>query len=545
MMSNERTAQLDELIKVAKAGFEHYKPSFDKLNNAYLLYLEQQQLESLKQRNKSRLYIPKINSKAKRIADALSETYFNNDTFAVLETYINSKQEVIDKWQKVLDIYTSMLRLYNTFAPMFQKIPFLGTSVAKVYWSNDMPVIEEIELDDIYFDPNAKSVSDIRFIVNKINLTTSDLLRLAKKKVFNKKMVDELIDSVTMNQTTMYERVMLYDVYELIDDKWYLSTIYDNSVILRDMVELKDGQPFIFGYMTPQVRSYEESNFVCAYGEPPLASILPLQDEMNITRNGFIDGVNACLKPKIVAPLSANISRADIETIGKPIFTENPTAISFVPLPSLQSAQVNITLIDNEMSEASGISPQQNGATTTRKETATMASIMANEGSVRLQGYIRTYNETFFEPVFERLAKLVWKYGQKEFFAGYDRSEIPSFAVNLNTGIGALNKEVQKQGLIQASGAISNHINLCMGLQDIQTARRMLNANFKIIEQLLPLYGIKNVDEFLDKEPNVFNEQGENLSGYPESMPSQQGLIPNMQGSSVQGLISSPSEPMA
>ncbi|AQW87165.1 bacteriophage head to tail connecting protein [Campylobacter pinnipediorum subsp. caledonicus] len=468
---------LQELLSNAKDGFEKYKPSFDKLNSAYLLNLEQEQITSLAKRNKSRIYIPKINAKAKRISDSLSETYFNNDTFAKLQTYINSKQEVIDKWQEALDIYTDMLKLYNTFAPIFQKIPFLGTSVAKVYWSGDMPIIEEIELDEIYFDPNAKSPRDVRYIVNKLILTADDLLALAKRKIFKKEQVLLSLDDIEFKP---YERFEVYDIYEQINGEWEVSTLF-NETLLREGIKLKDGQPFIFGYMTPQVRDFNEQDFVCVYGEPPLASILPLQDEINITRNSIIDGINMALKPKIVVNTSANVTREQIETIGLPIFTNEPTALQVLPAPNLNVAQLAVSLIDQEMSEASGVSPQQNGASTYRKETATMASIMANEGSVRIQGYIRTFNETFFEPIFERLAKLVWKYGNADFFAGYSRDEIPSFAVSLNTGIGALNKEVQKQGLMEAMGAIGNQLGVCLQLQDMEGAMQLKKANGKIL----------------------------------------------------------------
>ncbi|MCD8212678.1 MAG: tape measure protein [Campylobacter sp.] len=154
-------------------------------------------------------------------------------------------------------------------------------------------------------------------------------------------------------------------------------------------------------------------------------------------------------------------------------------------------------------SEVSGISPQQNGVTTIRQETATMASIMANEGSVRLQGYIRTFNETFFEPIFERLAFLVWKYGDPMFFAGYQRKDIPSFKVNINTGIGALNKEVQKKSLIDAGGLIVQQFGMCLQLGDQQGAARMQAANERLLLELLPLYGIKNADEFIGKKSEL------------------------------------------
>ncbi|MDL0090069.1 portal protein [Campylobacter gastrosuis] len=489
-------ARLTELKIRAIDGFNHYKPSFDKLNRAYLLALDEDKALSLKERGKANLFIPKLNAKAKRITDSLSETYFNNDEFAKLEGYINSVQKVINKWQEALNCYCDMIRLYKIFMPIFQKIPFLGTAVAKVFWRNGMPVIEEVELDDVYFDPNAKDHDDIRYIVNRISLTYSDIKALARRGVYDKEAVSAILESENLE----YERVNVYDIYEQdINAEWQVSTIDEGGAVLRADIKLKDGCPFVIGYMLSQVRAYDESTFVCAYGEPPLASILPLQDEMNFARNAMIDGINRQINPKILMGLSANVSRRDLESAG-PTFTADPSAVNIMPPPNLSFAVQNISLIDNEMSEVSGVSPQQNGATTARAETATMSQIMANEGSVRLQGYIRTFNETFFEPLFERLAMLIWRYGAKEFFAGYDRAEVPSFRVTLNTGIGALNKEVQKNSLMQASQALNAHFNLYAQIGDPNGMLKILKANEKVIRDILPLYGIKNTNEYLGDE---------------------------------------------
>ena len=458
MTNDERISYLEELVQIAYNGYAEYKPFFDKLNDAYLLVLESELYNSLKERNKSKNYIPKLNSKAKRIYDGLTETYFNNDTFAKLEPYINSSHDVIDKWQEALNFYCDKINLYKIFSPIFLKAAFSPSSVVKVFWGKDEAKIEEI---DIYFDPDAKNTDDIRYIVHRIYLTINDIKKLIKNKTFKQ---------IDLSENRPYERICLNEIYELNDDKWSVSTLY-NSELLRDKVELKDGQPFIFGYMLPQTKRNTDKMFVCAYGEPALSSLLPLQDELNAIRNSITDVTRNQATPKIIFNRSASISRADLERPSGAIFTDSPADIKIAP--------------------------------TTRQETATMASIMANEGSVRLQGYIRTYNETFFEPIFERLAFLVWKYGNPLFFAGFNRGEVPSFNINLNTGIGALNKEVQKKSLMDASGIISAQFGMCLQLQDADGANRMKEANEKILLELLPLYGIKDPENFIGKESEL------------------------------------------
>nr|DAR92958.1 MAG TPA: Head tail connector [Caudoviricetes sp.] len=497
---DDRAGYLDELRQIAMNGYEYYRPALDKLNDAYLLVLEPELLQYLKDKNKSRNYIPKLNSKAKRIYDGLTETYFNNEKFAKLEPYINSTGDVIDKWQEALDHYCEQINLYKVFAPIFLKAPFTPSSIVKVYWQGSGARIDEIDIGEIFFDPNAKDLDDIRYIVHRIYLTPEDAKELLDEGIY-KTDTPEIFGG-----KKPYERFELFEIYELKKKKWYVSTLFENN-ILRDAVELKDGQPFVFGYMLPQVKGKNDENYICAYGEPVLASMLPLQEELNVTRNSVTDVVRNQVMPKTVLPKSANVSRDEIHKVGIPIYTDAPANVTIIPPGDIGGAMAALQTIENEMSEVSGVSPQQNGAPTTRKETATMASIMANEGSVRLQGYIRTYNETFFEPIFERLAFLVWKYGDPIFFAGFNRGEVPSFSVNLNTGIGALNKEVQKQSLMDASGVIGAQFGMCLQLGDGDGAARMKEANEKILLELLPLYGIKNPNEFIGKEGRLIDQQ--------------------------------------
>lgn len=491
--ADELASHLKELDTKARAGYERYKKAFDELNEAYLLCLAPELENTLTRRNKSKNFIPKLNAKAKRIYDGLTETYFNNDKFAKLEPYINSSNDVIDKWQEALDHYCEMLGLYRVFAPIFLRAPFSASLVVKVFWDDkkQKAVVEDVGLDRIFFDPQAQSVDDVRYLVNDIYLTELDLAQAKKDKSLS-------YDDELFKGKNPYERFKITEYYEKIGPSWYVSSLYEGAV-LRARVKLKDGQPFVWGWLLPQIRRNDEEDFVCAYGEPALGAILPLQHEMNVVRNSMTDIIRQQTNPRLIIDSSSMTDAAQFDTLSPVVNVERGGYMGVVPVGDLSGTQFGLGVIEQEMSETSGVSPQQNGTQTVRKETATMASIMANEGSVRLQGYIRTFNETFFEPIFERLAKLVWKYGDSMFFAGYVRQEIPSFNVNLNTGIGALNKEVQKQSLMDASAVIGAQFNMCLQTGDANGAERMKRANEKILSELLPLYGIKKPDEFLGK----------------------------------------------
>lgn len=492
-----KSDQIQNLISTAQSGYDYYKKFFLEAEDAFFMRMDPILKKYLEDNNMSNLYFPKINAKCKRITDSLSETYFNNDKFSKLSEYINSDPKVIEKWQEANDHYTELINLYKTFLPIFQEAPYIGTSIAKVYWSGKQCRIDKMSVEDVWFDPNARTDADVRYIVENIYMTKGDIKALQKSKIYSHKVdVDK-----TFNESKPSERFKLQEVYFLEDGKWKVTTVYNGSVFLRENIELRDGHPFVWGYLMPQMKSINEnSTYVCCYGEPVINSIIPLQYEFNETRNRIIDGTRQHLQPKIIAARSAGISRADIETVGKPIFANSTAGITVVPPPNLVSAQQNVVAIDTDMSETVGVSPNQNGISGLKNQTATESSIMSNEGSVRMQGYIRTFNETFFEKVFERLAMLVWYYGDAMFFTGIDRTELPSYKVSLNTGIGALNKEVQKQGLTQAYQLIGQQFQMYASIQDQEGVTRMAKASEKVVKEILPLVGVKNVDEFLGEE---------------------------------------------
>lgn len=481
--------RFNKLISKAKDGYGKYSSSFKALNNAYLLNYSDEKKKFLFDHDKSALYYPKLNAKAKRIMDALSQTYFESDKMALLENNINSDSTILQMWQYAFDYYCKVINLYAILQPEFLKVSFLGTSIAKIYWDSDKPAIEMLDIDKVFFDPNAKNYDDLRYIIHEFSLTKDDIKRYIKDKIYKN-------GDLEFDDSDEYKRYKLYDIYELKNGKWILSTIFDDKAILRQEIELKDGLPIVCGYTLAQVKKLGENDFIGVYGEPPLASILPLQDEFNNLRNASIEATKQHLYPKMLINKNAQIDRDELINPTSPIYVKDLGAVSVLPQPSIQTAIANIQAIDNDMSETSGISPQQNGATSVRAETATMSSIMANEGSIRLNGYIRTYNETFIEPLFYKFAQLIYKYGDPMFFVGVDRSEVMSFKLNLECGIGALNKEVQKRNLIESSSLLGNHFQMCLAIQDLPGAERIKNAHEELIAKIMPLFGVKDFDKY-------------------------------------------------
>ncbi len=505
--NDERVSFLTQLIRESKSGYENYKPHFKELQDAYLL--ENKVMQKLRKRNKSSIYIPKINSKVKYLITSLNEVYFNSERMADIETYINSDDTIIELWQNAIDFYSGKINMFKIFQPLFLDVLLVGTSIAKLTWHKGMPRIERVDIDSIFFDPNALNSEDVGYIVNEIYLTYNQIHERQKLGFYKNIEIEKLFD-----EDDEYKKIKLYDIYERKgDDTWVVSTLFESN-LLRNEIDLKDGQPFIWGSMLPQLKKIDNENYVSAYGEPIMASAMPLQDEINITRNLLIDAVRSHIMPKIIVPKSMGISREDIETLGKPIYTDDPKGIQILPPPNINSSGINLQLLESELTEVTGISPQNNGAQTANNETATEISIKAQEGGRRSADYIRQYNETFIEPLFDRFAMLVFKYGEDSFFNGFQREDIPSFRFKIQTGTGAMNKEVRRAGIQASMQVFSQLYQMYMSIGDANSAYGIINASKELTKELLPILGVKNVNSLFAFENKQEIQQGETNAQY-------------------------------
>lgn len=489
--------KLVSMIDKAEKGFDRYKGAFKELEDNYKGVMNKELKDELAKVKKSRLFISKINAKVKRVADTLSESYFNTNEFAtVIANNDENKKEAL-LLQKAISKELDRLKFYSILSPVFHKIPFYGTVIMKVSWS-DRLLLEDVKLEDIFFDPNAKDSTDMRYIVNNIYLTLDDVKAYQNAGVFKKD-----VDMNAYIKNSDYERVKLQDIYYQKDGVWYMSTIFDKKISLRKDIMLNFEHPFIIGILLPQIVGIDDEESVAVYGEPIIAPLLPLQKEINIRRNQQIDTINQILNPKIIIPANAGINPIDLLKPSGAIRSNTSVNLQVVPTPTIQPNLFDIDRLDDEMAEISGISSQINGMGARLGMTATESSILSNEGNIRLQSYLRSFNESFFEPLLKKIATYVWYFSEVKELKDIDKTTMIDIKVKVNTGLGATNKEVQKNGLKEAFLITKELLNIAQLTQDEELINRAKNTAIKITKEMLPLWGIKNVDDYLGED----NEQ--------------------------------------
>ena len=102
------TAQIKQLIERSKGRFEKYKGGFDAISRAYLSQFKKEVKESLRNRNKSHIFIPVIPSKVRRILASFQESYFANEDIVKLEQSLEYPQlaDFVKTLQTAFNHYT-------------------------------------------------------------------------------------------------------------------------------------------------------------------------------------------------------------------------------------------------------------------------------------------------------------------------------------------------------------------------------------------------------------------------------------------------------
>lgn len=514
-----------ELITSAENGYAHYKTAFEKLADYYLANMDKATLDSLTKRDKSRIFFPVVSTKAKRVLASFQEAYFSNEEFASVAPELDDigLDELAEALQKALNYYTTKkMHLFGGFDEIFLSAIVYGTAICKVFWHESKPRIDRLNIDEVFFDPNARSFEDLRYVVEVVYQTEADIRALQERGVYRDDFsASELTRGAGALAQTRYSKIKLYDLYFLEDGNWYLTTLHEKTNIIRNPTPLKDGLPIFAGYLIPQLFKPDDYNVVRVYGDSPIASIVPLQHEMNARRNQQIDAISLQLAPRVVVGVGTGINPFDLKKgAGAVIKANNPAGLNFLPPPNLQQSVFDVSRLDTEIQEAIGVTAYNSGIDQSQMNaTATGISILSQEANTRIQAYIRAFNETFVEPVFRHLCKLILKYGDDSFFKGVNRNVEFDFTVSVNTGIGATNKQIQLNGLQQA-------YSMFMQLQDTENARRVL-------KQILPILGIKNTKEYFRDDETT--ESGITKLGGEQRVGVDDGNYQGTNGNPIQG----------
>lgn len=542
MNEENRKVKLVSMIDKSQKGLDQVMPTFRELYKAYKAFLDPEVVRFLDDTGKSRIPYFLIMNKLQKIHASFIEAYFTNKQFAKINEKPSLKGQYFDPilqrmipfsrgnydglsiaainaLQNAVDYYTTEddnSILYHSLVKAFTALEIYGTGVIKANWSNGLK-IEYIQLKDIKFDVEAENMEKLQYCVHDIYLTKKEILELRDSGVFlpdadySKIRHDD--SSQNSNSPDEFKRFRLQEVYELEKGKWYVTTMFNKQIVLRDKVSLLYGLPFVVGRVKEQESSpdgTEDSLTVKMYGDSISAPLIPIQREMTILRNQQVDSATAT--PRYISNDKA-MNPFDFMNKKMPIVQGDPNKVKEIPSTNMRDSVYNVDKLEVEAQDIIGVVDYGANNGKQMNKTATGMSILTSESSKILQLLLRGCNETLIKPLFRKITELVWAYGSAEFFYGVDRTQKLDYQVGVDVGLGATNKESQLNSKMVAYSKMIESAQMHQDPMIIQ--EKLQKAEQFLYKELFPLMGIENFEEYYNNDDNRSNEsiQGDSIMG--------------------------------
>ncbi|QGH73522.1 MAG: portal protein [Podoviridae sp. ctDWo9] len=256
----------------------------------------------------------------------------------------------------------------------------------------DRPFVERVSPFDIFVDPDATSMDDVRWIAQRLRRPLEDV---KKDKRYNSTARQEASpshyskwgqDSYRPRQSTEKHDayVEIWEWYDL--DRCTVSVFCDGSD--RFLVSPKT-MPYAFGQPFVMIRNYDVPETFYPMGE--LEAIEPLQHELNQTRTQMMNHRKRFSRKWLFKETAFDTDgrqalESDEDNVMVPVIADENLGNVIVPMPAVINPPElynQSDLISNDISRVSGVSEYQHGALPEIRRTATEAAIVQDASNAR------------------------------------------------------------------------------------------------------------------------------------------------------------------
>jgi hypothetical protein len=371
----------------------------------------------------------------------------------------------------------------------------------------DSPFAERVSVNDVFVDPDATSMKDIKWIAQRIRRPIADV---RNDKRYSKAARLDVTPMAISRYADDPSRRKVYDKNEGYAEIWEYYDISSNSMSVfcegSDMFLVKPMKmPYSFGQPFVMIRNYDVPDHFYPIGD--LESIEPLQLELNETRSQMMNhrkkfSRKYLYKESAFDQLGRSALESDDDNVMVPVSSDEPignvvTAFPAVINPPEFYNQSN--MIIGDIDRISGVSEFQRGAVSEIRRTATESSLMQDAANARTSDKLAVVEQAIAE-VGRRMLQLAQQFMQGEQVARVMGRDGEPLWVNFDRDYlqGDFDFEV-------AAGSTQPHnesFKRQMALQLVDAMAPFAGAGIidmsKLAAHVLQFgFGVKNPDEFL------------------------------------------------
>jgi hypothetical protein len=371
----------------------------------------------------------------------------------------------------------------------------------------DSPFAERVSINDVFVDPDATSMKDIKWIAQRIRRPIADV---RNDKRYSKAARFDVSPMAVSRYADDPSRRKVYDKNEGYAEIWEYYDISSNSMSVfsegSDMFLVKPMRmPYSFGQPFVMIRNYDVPDHFYPIGD--LESIEPLQLELNETRSQMMNhrkkfSRKYLYKESAFDQLGRSALESDEDNVMVPVSSDEPignvvTAFPAVINPPEFYNQSN--MIIGDIDRISGVSEFQRGAVSEIRRTATESSLMQDAANARTSDKLAVVEQAIAE-VGRRMLQLAQQFMQGEQVARVMGRDGEPIWINFDRDYlqGDFDFEV-------AAGSTQPHnesFKRQMALQLVDAMAPFAGAGIidmsKLAAHVLQFgFGVKNPDEFL------------------------------------------------
>jgi hypothetical protein len=384
---------------------------------------------------------------------------------------------------------------------------------------DDRPFVERVSVFDMYVDPDARSIEEMRWIAQRVRRPLADVRvdsryeasvrRKVNKTTSDKLDGDERSDSSGSDNEGNTSDSGYVDIIEYYDLKRKVVCTFARGCDEGFLIKPQP-MPYSFGHPFVMMRNYEVPDTFYPMGE--LEAIESLQLELNGTRTQMFNHRKRFARKwlydqDMFDDEGIKALKSDVDNTLVPVSTDGGNLDkSIQPMPSVGTPPDMYNqsdLISADIDRVSGVSDYMRGAMPNIRRTATEAAMLQDAQNSRAQDKLAGIEEVLSE-VGQRLVSLMQQYLSSEqavrivgstampIWVNYDRDYIQGdFDYEVEGGsTQPRNESFRRQSALQLVDAMAPFIG--QGTVDpAAVVRHVLQYGF----------GVKNVDNFLAMAP--------------------------------------------
>lgn len=566
--TQEKTQKAKDVVNKLTQALTWRQPLKDKWDRFYKMY--RSYLEPANYPWQSNLWIPYSFSTIETLAPRMVANKPKVDIMPRTE----EDKEFAKLQSDLVNFQWDKMKMQTILPDVVKEMLMYGTAIVKVGWKTDRqykevkedvdetmpelgkveveeevtlydgPVVELVDLYDLFVDPKATTIDNARWVIHRTMKPLSHLKQLQKQGIYkNVALVENT--KLTLNENDKSQRWSTIDLSTPVDelgegdsDKrmvelleyWeddHVCTVANREIIIRE-----DENPYKHG-KKPFLRVVDQSVPHEFYGIGELEPIESLQYELNNRRNQRMDNVTLALNRMWKVKNGANVDEDElVSDAGGVIHTDDMNGLDVVQMPDVTaSSYQEETIIKGDIQQTTGVSDFTRGvgSDALANDTATGISLIQEAGSARFRLKIQNLEEMIIKPLGEMIISMNEQFMEEPQIVRITNQEGMEFKE-----IGPDQLKSDFDVVVEAGSTMPTNEAVrkkqAMDLYQIFAADPEVNTR-ELKVMVLEAFGVKNIDKLLPVQQPMMPPMGMEEMGAPMTG---EGLTQEAQLASVQ-----------